>query len=264
MYGNERDSEQPEENLDRWMSSDREVESNSVERIEPSEETGFAVEVKSGALTANNSLREIVKQHGEILEFGSRDKAEKYARRLSDSDGSVKIQAAPENEPSDIEAYFLAEHNTSITEPATVDADDLIFDVGANLYGELGETVLLGTTKPHALIYFLKQDLEISKRELNHGLYVETELGVLIVPDDTRLNGGWIPDCVLKAHDGRNGEMLGKYYCEIKTGDASFERSQVKTMEALARSEQVLKIRVDIEDLPDQYSLRINEVEPTE
>jgi hypothetical protein len=33
-------------------------------------------------------------------------------------------------------------------------------------------------------------------------------------------------------------------------------------MEALARKERVLKIRVDIETLPDEYSLRIHEVEP--
>ncbi|NHN60471.1 MULTISPECIES: hypothetical protein [Halorussus] len=55
--------------------------------------------------------------------------------------------------------------------------------------------------------------------------------------------------------------MLERYYCEIKTGNASFERSQVDAVKALARKERVLKIRVIIENLPDQYSLRIHEVE---
>ncbi|WP_225336492.1 hypothetical protein [Halomicrobium urmianum] len=51
---------------------------------------------------------------------------------------------------------------------------------------------------------------------------------------------------------------------QIKTGDASFERSQVDAMAALARDERVLKIRVTIEALPDQYSLRIRDVGPPE
>lgn len=56
----------------------------------------------------------------------------------------------------------------------------------------------------------------------------------------------------------------GTVLLEIKTGDASFERTQVATMQELAKEKRVLKIRVDIDSLPDQYSLRIREVEPTE
>jgi hypothetical protein len=264
MDSNESGTGQHEENLDRWIGDSSETESSSIEVIEPDVETEFAVEVKSGALTANNRLREIVDQYGERLEFGSRHNAEKYAHQLSNSDGSVKIQAAPENDPSGIDAYLLADPDTSITEPATTNDEEMTFDVGANLYGELGETVLLGPSKPHALIHFVREDLDISKRELNHGLYVDIEVGILVAPVEVDLNGGWIPDCIVKAYDGRNGELMKKYFCEIKTGDASFERSQVEVMEALARTERVLKIRVNIEDLPDQYSIRINDVEPTE
>lgn len=264
MDSNESSTDQHEENLDRWIDDSSETESSGIEVIEPDAETEFAVEVKSGALTVNNRLREIVDQYGERLEFGSRHKAEQYARQLSTSDGSVKIQAAPENDPSGIDAYLLADYNTSTTEPATTNDGEMTLDVGANLYGELGETVLLGPSKPHALIHFVREDLEISKRELNHGLYVDIEVGILVAPEEADLNGGWIPDCVVIAQDGRNGELLKKYFCEIKTGDASFERSQVEVMEALARTERVLKIRVDIEDLPYQYSIRINVVEAAE
>ena len=35
-------------------------------------------------------------------------------------------------------------------------------------------------------------------------------------------------------------------------------------MEELAKQERVLKIRISIDDLPEQYSLRINEVVPSE
>jgi hypothetical protein len=70
-----------------------------------------------------------------------------------------------------------------------------------------------------------------------------------------------VPDCKVVVRDGWNGPVLERYYCEIKTGNASFERSQVAAMEQLAREERVLKIRMLIEELPDRYSLRIHEVE---
>jgi uncharacterized protein (UPF0548 family) len=56
----------------------------------------------------------------------------------------------------------------------------------------------------------------------------------------------------------------GEYYCEIKTGNASFERSQVAVMKELAKQERVLKIWGDIDDLSEQYSLQIREVAPSE
>lgn len=73
-----------------------------------------------------------------------------------------------------------------------------------------------------------------------------------------------MPDCCVVARDGWNGEALERYWCEIKTGNASFERSQADVMRRLAAEERVLKIRVSIDDLPDQYSVRIHEVEPGE
>jgi hypothetical protein len=54
------------------------------------------------------------------------------------------------------------------------------------------------------------------------------------------------------------------YRCEIKTGDASFQRTQMKAMRELAKEARVLKIRVLIDDLPKQYSVRVHEVEPNE
>jgi hypothetical protein len=233
----------------------------AVDPVEPGDETGYAVEVKSGALDVNGELREVVERRGHTLDFGSRAWAEDYARQLSATDGELKIQAAPANEPDEIDAYLLAGHSPSIKEPAAVDGDTWTFDVGANLYGSLGEAILLHSPKPHALVYFVRQDLDLDEDKLEWGLNVEVTAAEPLAVEHSDGLKRWTPDCVIEARDGWGGETLETYYCEIKTGDASFERSQVETMEALARDKRVLKIRVDIENLPDEYSLRIHEVE---
>jgi hypothetical protein len=236
----------------------------AVDPVEPGDETGYAVEVKSGALDVNGELREVVERRGHTLDFGSRARAEDYARQLSATDGELKIQAAPANEPDEIDAYLLAGHSPSIKEPAAVDGNTWTFDVGANLYGSLGEAILLHSPKPHALVYFVRQDLELGEDKLEWGLNVEVAAAEPLAVEHLDGSKRWTPDCMIEARDGWGGETLETYYCEIKTGDASFERSQVETMEALARDQRVLKIRVDIENLPDEYSLRIHEVEPSE
>lgn len=230
--------------------------------VVPGKQTGFTVEAKSGALEVNDQLRDAVETHGRILKFGSRPLAEDYASQLSASDGSLRVQAAPENEPKDIDAYLLADHNPSIKEPAETDGDTWTFDVGANLYGALGEAILLESPKPHALIYFVRQDLHLDEKDLEWGLNVDFRRGQPLSVESSDGVKRWTPDCIVEAKDGWDGELLEQYYCEIKAGSASFERSQVEAMEALARDERVLKIRVIIDDLPDRYSLRIREVEP--
>jgi hypothetical protein len=86
--------------------------------------------------------------------------------------------------------------------------------------------------------------------------------GKALPEDFGRLN--WHPDCCVIARDGWKDGLIERYWCEIKTGNASFERQQVESMRKLAAEERVLKIRVIIDDLPDQYSVRIHEVEAGE
>jgi hypothetical protein len=216
--------------------------------------------VKSGALDVNSELRDAVETHSHTLEFGSRTAAEDYAEQLSASDGPLRIQAVPDNEPKAIDAYLLADHNPSIKAPAEVDGDTWAFDVGANLYGTLGEAILIDAPKPHALIHYIRQELEIDEDDLEWGLNVTVERGQLISITSSEETKSWAPDCIVEAKDGWNGDLLERYYCEIKTGNASFERSQLETMKALAAKERVLKVRVNVDELPEQYSLRINEV----
>lgn len=235
---------------------------HATEPIEPGDQTGFLVEVKAGAINVNSELDEVIEKHNRTLDFGSRSHAENYAHQLSASDGSLRIQAAADNDPHEVDAYLLADHNPSIKEPADIDEDTWTFDIGANLYGALGEAILLKSPKPHALYYFVRQDLNLDDEELKSGLNIDVQSGTFVSfgddSDDNRKS--WMPDCIIVAKDGWNGAVLEQYYCEIKTGNASFERSQLAAMEQLAKDERVLKIRMLIGKLPDQYSLRIYNV----
>lgn len=241
--------------------------------VRPGEGTGFDVAVKDGALEVNGSLRDAVAEHGRTLAFDSRPRAGAYAEQLSAADGELRLQAAAPNDPSDVDAYLLSAHDPSIAEPAEIDGDTWTFDVGANLYGALGEAILLEAPKPHALYYFVRRDLDLEDGDLERKLALEVERGRPIsLEDDTTADNSddpgddrrptWVPDCVVVATDGHDGPELERYFCEIKTGNASFERSQVATMERLARDERVLKVRMLIDGLPDRYSLRVREVEP--
>lgn len=70
-----------------------------------------------GALEVNESLVGVCEEHGEELSFGSRTKAETFARRLSTEDGSLRVQAAAPNDSSGDDGYLLAEYDRSVREP---------------------------------------------------------------------------------------------------------------------------------------------------
>ncbi|WP_266083328.1 hypothetical protein [Haladaptatus caseinilyticus] len=106
--------------------------------------------------------------------------------------------------------------------------------------------------------------MEFDDGELEFGLALEIERGAPISVNHPNGEKRWTPDCIVRAKDGWDGRVLARYYCEIKTGNASFKRSQVVVMEELAVQERVLKIRVKIDELPEQYSLQINDIKPAE
>lgn len=224
--------------------------------VEPGSATGFTLEVRDGALAVNDRLDGVRSRYGRQLAFGSRRQAETYAAWLSTGDGSVTVQAAPEGERRDVDAYLLAAHSPSVTTPAAVAGDRWEFDVDANLYGALGEALLLEAPKPYALSYFVREDL---------GIEEPVHLDVQRAPTPTAATDvGWIPDCEVLVRTAPDGPVRERYVCEIKTGGGTLERGQRPGMEALARSERVLLVRVDIEDLPERYAVTISEVEPGE
>ncbi|WP_141551715.1 hypothetical protein [Natrinema sp. CBA1119] len=89
---------------------------DSVDRdepIKPGEETGYRVAVKLGAIDVNARLRNIVQEYSQTLEFGTRFQVNHYVKKLSASDGELRIQTAAPNDPDNVQAYPLAEHNPS-------------------------------------------------------------------------------------------------------------------------------------------------------
>ena len=180
---------------------------------------------------------------------------------MSAADGGLRVQKAASNNPADVDAYPLTEHNPSITEPASVRGDTLTFDIGANLYGALREAVVMGAPTSSALEHFMKDDL--ADVEFRDGLRVRFTDSEYVSFGDwgEAERGNWLPDCLVEARDGWRNPPVETYWCEIKTGDASFERTQVAAMRGLSREKRVLKIRVLIDNLLDQYSVRIHEAE---
>jgi hypothetical protein len=231
--------------------------------VRPGEQTGFSLSIKPGALEVNEPLVAVRDEHGDTITFGARAQADAFAERLSAVDGGLRVQAVAPNDPADVDAYLLADHSPSTTEPASVDGATMTFDVGANLYGTLGEAVITGGPTSPAIEHFVKEDLsEVSFRDVLRVRVTDSEF---ISFDDW--DGGssrWLPDCRVEARDGWRDPAVEVYWCEIKTGDASFQRTQMKAMRELAKEARVLKIRVLIDDLPKQYSVRVHEVEPNE
>lgn len=245
------------------VSSENSVsETSDFEPIIPNEESGFTLEIKPGAIEVNEALVRVHEEHGELLSFGSRGDAERFTDKLSAESGGLRVQSAAPNDPRDVDSYLLAEYDRSVREPASTDGKTWTFDVGANLYGSLGEAVVKSGGKPPALEYFVKRDLDGRLDDLEFGLRLNVASGKALPKDVGRLN--WHPDCCVIVRDGWKDEPIERYWCEIKTGNASFERRQVESMRKLAAEERVLKIRVIIDDLPDQYSVRIHEVEAGE
>ena len=224
-----------------------------TETVQPNAEDGYRLAIKPGAIEANEPLVDVCDEHGEVLSFGSRPKAEAFARRLSADGGALRVQAAAPNDSSEDDGYLLAAYDRSVREPATVDGNTWTFDIGANLYGALGETVVVSGGKPPVIECFVEEDLDAYPDDLESGLRISVESDIYVPSDGD--GSGWIPDCRVTATDGWNGEVLEKYWCEIKTGDGSFERGQVETMRQLATEARVLKVRVLIDDLPDQSTI---------
>lgn len=215
MYNNEPDTSQLRFEDGALVDPSSEEENWDVDYIdapsEPGDRTGFIVEAKSGALDVNETLVDAVEAYSRILDFGSRTHAESYTRQLSTFGGALRIQAAAENDLSEVDAYLLADHSPSIKEPAHVDGDTWTFDIGANLYGALGKAILLEAPRPHAIHYFVRQDLIPNGGELENGLKIDVQPGRFLSVGDAEGRNNWVPDCTTVVRDGWNGAILERY-----------------------------------------------------
>ena len=233
----------------------------------------FRVAVKPSATEANEAVRAAVVERGSTLRFDSREAAEAEAARLTERGATpVAIQRVAPQEPADVDAYLVPRPERATHEPIESDDGRLTFQTTASQYGALGETLVCSyAANPPALTAYVREDLDGGRSGDADDLWIDVD------PDpepivygwtgrdgatdrDARL--AWVPDCVARARDGPGGPLLEAYYCEVKTGDASFQRDQATVMAYVAREATVLKVRVDVDGLPDEYAVRIDAVAP--
>lgn len=209
----------------------------------------FLVTAKRRACN-NEVVRSRFFARGESRAFESRESAEAFATHATKKgDVRVEIQAAAPQDPTGCDAYLVAIPARNTEEPANPEADAWRFHTEANQHGAIGE--LLATTpktNPPAFTWFVRRDLGDPP-----GLVVR-------VRDDVDPVGRWRPDCRLVA--SVDGDVVEDYLCEIKTGNASFQRGQRDGMDRHAESGRVLTARVRIGALPDEYEVTVNEYEP--
>lgn len=239
---------------------DEAAEPGDEEEIEPGVQTGVAVAIDAGALAVNDALAAARENYGEVLEFGSLAEATAYARRLSVQDGQLSVRQADRD---DVDACLTATHERSTDGSATVDPDTWTFEVGPDLQTALREAVVTAGSSPAALEHFVRADLDLqTDDELTHGLRVQTA-GSGVVSFGDRETGdlrSWAPDCKVEARDGWNGDLLEEYWCEVVLEDAAVDADQLATMREFARTARVLTVRVWLDDLPDSYAVRIDEI----
>lgn len=217
----------------------------------------YLLEVKGSAVEANRVVADLVEGDGPFHEFDSRAAAEDFARHLSESGGRVSVQASAPQDPTEADGYLVRDPVRYQYQPKDSGPAGMTFDVGANLYGELGRALVYGSygVSP-ALRYYFYEEVEGVGRE-THRL---NAVGEPYFPDDFDADTSWSPDLLVRTYRRGLNELDGRYFCEIKSGDASFQRGQLEDMHLVARQYDVLKIRVDIRDLPATYTVSIDPV----
>lgn len=227
------------------------------------EDTRFRVAIKDSARELNEPTRRFIEVEGQTVGFSSKSAAQSTVERLSsEGDVPVKLQRAAPQDPNDIDAYLIPDPERRTHEPAGSLEEGWTFDVGAKQYGEIGEALILSyRSNPPALMPFIRRDL--GEGELDAELHVRIDSS----PDPIIVKGTrpgeqkqWWPDCRAIAQDKTQGRTIATYFCEIKTGDASFERDQRSVMQEKASEAPVLAIRLDISELPNSYSVQINRI----
>ena len=221
----------------------------------------YRLKLTEKAIDVNPAVAELEHEHGTVLEFDAKSDAEAFASRLSQSGDRVRVQAVAQNDPSEIDGYLIRWPERHIAEPKDSDKDGLTFDVGANQYGEVGKALVCGSygLAPGVKYYFFEEFDHLT--EERHKLQVKIEPHF---PDAYEPRISWSPDCLIQVRSRPFWDLEERYFCEIKSGNASFERNQAEDMKTVAEEFGVLKIRVIIDNLPGEYTLRISEVEPNE
>ena len=227
----------------------------------------FRVAIKDSAAGVLEDDLQPTLDESQVLEFQSRHAAEESIDPLEITEaGSLELQQPAQNDPADVDAYLVFYPETRKRSPDGSLTDGWTFDTTANQYGAIGEALVTAPGTP-ALEHFVRQDLaaasDIDGTERLH-IDCKTRPGAFdwetlrSATDDERL--GWTPDCEIRVGLPDRRGYIHRYFCEIKTGDASFQRNQAADMTAVSKVADVLQIRVRIDGLPDEYSVTFSRV----
>lgn len=228
---------------------------------------GFRVAIKDSVRRVLDAETLPTSGASDSLEFPSRAAAEARIEALSRTEtGTLELQRPAPNDPADVDAYLVYYPETRKRDPDGTLEDGWTFDTTANQYGDLGEALVTAADTP-ALNHFVRQDLAdvLEDRHLDRlevrcvTRPVEFDWTTIRAAADGE-RPGWTPDCEVRAHLPDRRDPLHRYFCEIKTGEASFERNQAAGMEAVSEIADVLKIRVTIDALPDEYTVKVRRI----
>jgi len=213
-------------------------------------EQPFVVAIKESARERNESVDRLVTDAGSRRRYDSRADAEAEATDLSADGGDVRLQAVAPRDDTDADAYLVGASRSSPPVPDGDPEDGWRYSVTADQYGALGEALLTagdGVATP--LDHYLRREFDLSP---DADLTVEVDAD----PDPVTTSdhpGAWQPDCVLTVEI--SGRRVGRYRCEIKTGDGRLERNQRSIAEATASETPALLARVDVTELPGEYEV---------
>lgn len=202
-----------------------------------------------------------------VLEYQSRDTAEQSVNALDPAEaGSLEFQQPAPNDPHDVDAYLVFYPADRKRSPDGSPTDGWTFDTTANQYGAIGEALVTAPGTP-ALNHFVRHDLGTAL-DTDHtdtwSLDCVTDSAdvdwdtLRAATEDGR--PGWTPDCEVRVRLPDRRGYIHRYFCEIKTGAASFQRNQSADMAAVSEVADVLKIRVRIDELPDEYTVTFDRV----
>lgn len=229
---------------------------------DPPSKDPFVVEVKPSARERNAAADRLASERGVRHEYPSREAAAEQAEALTET-GETRValqRVAPQDETS-ADAYLVAKPKRHVETPHDPDARTLTFDASANQYGAMAEALLATPgTNPPPVAHYVRENLDVEDE-----VRVETDTGRTTtrdIDDDGRRSATWTADLVATAHRVSTDAPIREYWCEIKAGSGSFERHQKAVMRAKAADPDVtvLKVRVDLDPLPERYGVRIDEV----
>ena len=203
---------------------------------------------------------------GALLEYEDREAAAAAAERYSDEgDVPLRLQAPAPQDPRDVDAYLVANPERRVRRPTGTLDDGLDFETSASQYGALGESLLTSHEQdPPVLLAWARRTVDTEDGR-DPAVQLEADPDpVTFRSQDTGETATWRPDCAATVTVG--GAIERRLLCEIKTGNASTERDQRRVMQwaASERDRTVLLLRLDVEELPDGYSARIQEIDPEE